>query len=297
MDRTNENFELNPKFMKHTPSYFISFLIVLIGPFLSWDKEDTQDRPIPETAFRDYCRTNNNAFSKSEKLTYKLYYNVNFIWISAGTVTFEIKEKKDHYFAQAIGRTHSGYDWIFKVRDTFQSVFDKQTLLPEESIRIVNEGNYSRYDHVKYLRNSRMAQSKMGKTRKEAELETIPIDQCVHDILSTLYAFRNTPTDQLKDHTILSLDMLMDRKKYPINLKFSGKENGKKVKGIGHLDTYLVEPKLIVGNVFSDEDGMKIWVSQDENKIPLLIESPIAVGKVKAVLDHHSGLQHPPNGY
>ena len=37
---------------------------------------------------------------------------------------------------------------------------------------------------------------------------------------------------------------------------------------------------------------MNIWVSDDENKVPLMIESPVTVGSVKAVLQSYSGLRH-----
>ena len=37
---------------------------------------------------------------------------------------------------------------------------------------------------------------------------------------------------------------------------------------------------------------MNIWVSDDKNKVPLLIESPISVGSIKAVLKSYSGLRH-----
>lgn len=285
-------------FMKLHNFLIFPFFMVLLFPFIFGMTDQTKPSVNQELpTYDDYCRTNNNTFSNAEILTYKLYYNVNFLWIGAGTVTFKIEDRGDHFFAEAIGRTHGGYDWIFKVRDTVQSIINKETLLPEETVRIVNEGSYTRYDHVKYMRNSRLARSEMGKTRNQTTSETINIDQCVHDILSTVYAFRNTPTNHLGEQSIFSLDMLLDRKKYPISMRFHNAEKGKKIKGIGPVDTYMIEPKLIVGNVFSDEDGMKIWVSQDNNKVPLLIESPIAVGKIKAVLDSHSGLKYAPNGY
>nr|MBP6540568.1 DUF3108 domain-containing protein [Saprospiraceae bacterium] len=38
---------------------------------------------------------------------------------------------------------------------------------------------------------------------------------------------------------------------------------------------------------------MHVWVSNDGNKLPLLIESPLSVGSAKAVLKSYSGLRHP----
>ncbi len=70
-----------------------------------------------------------------------------------------------------------------------------------------------------------------------------------------------------------------------------GKE-AKKIKGLGSFDVLNISPDLIEGHVFEDGDKMNIWVSNDSNRIPLLIESPLAVGSVKAVLKSHQGLKY-----
>jgi hypothetical protein len=38
---------------------------------------------------------------------------------------------------------------------------------------------------------------------------------------------------------------------------------------------------------------MVVWVSQDGNRIPVLIESPIKVGSIKAVLNAYENLKYP----
>lgn len=283
--------------------YLPHFLILFIALFWTSgqqtkgsDNEEIQQSE-DDVAVNHYCRMNNEAFQDGEQLTYKIFYNVNFIWLNAGTVTFNIRKRGDKYYASAVGKTHGGYDWFFKVRDTFFSVLDANTLLPLESTRIVNEGSYTKYDHVNYLRNSRLAESTMGKTRKEAESTVIDIDQCVHDVLSSLYAMRNTPMRELGSRDRFNIEMMLDRKKYPISLYYKGTEENKKIKGLGNLDVHLFEPTLIAGNIFKEDSKMKIWVSQDQNKIPLLIESPISVGKIKAILSDHQKLRYETKGY
>ncbi|MBY5956838.1 DUF3108 domain-containing protein [Membranicola marinus] len=287
--------------MRDFRSYFVLALLYFFLPKASIEDHPVSavetGREVVEESTNDYCRVNNRTFRDGEVLTYKLYYNINFIWIGAGTVTFKINQWGNKYYAQAIGKTYGGYDWIFKVRDTFHSVLDASTLLPIQSTRIVNEGSYTKYDQVNYMRNSRLAESTMGKSRASAESKIITIDQCVHDILSTMYAFRNTPIESLASQNKFELDMLLDRKKYPITLTYKGADDQTKVKGVGSFDTYVFEPKLIAGNIFKEEGGMKIWVSRDRNKVPLIIESPISVGKVKAILIDHKNLRYETLGY
>ena len=53
-------------------------------------------------------------FSAGEELTYKLYYNLNFIWIAAGEVKFKVEDQGDRYKLSATGRTYSSYNWFLK---------------------------------------------------------------------------------------------------------------------------------------------------------------------------------------
>ena len=106
--------------------------------------------PLPVSQDSKDCRLDNNAFSVGEELTYKLYYNWNFVWMSAGEVTFRVKDNGSQYYYAINGSTYNSYDWFFKVRDKYDTYVNKETLLPEMSIRDVQEGGYRLYEKVKY---------------------------------------------------------------------------------------------------------------------------------------------------
>ncbi|MBK8632488.1 MAG: DUF3108 domain-containing protein [Saprospiraceae bacterium] len=61
---------------------------------------------------------------------------------------------------------------------------------------------------------------------------------------------------------------------------------------MGKFKTLRITPSMVAGTVFKDETKMDIWVSDDENKIPLLIESPLSVGSGKAILKSYSNLRN-----
>ncbi|MCB0576838.1 MAG: DUF3108 domain-containing protein, partial [Saprospiraceae bacterium] len=71
------------------------------------------------------CSTTNNTFQNGEQITYKIYYNLNFVWIPAGEVVFKIFDEGSQYHYQAIGTTYSSYEWFFTVRDEYNSWVDK----------------------------------------------------------------------------------------------------------------------------------------------------------------------------
>ena len=85
--------------------------------------------------------------------------------------------------------------------------------------------------------------------------------------------------------------MFFDKEVFPINVRYDGKEK-KDIKELGKFNTIRIIPDLVEGNVFKKGDYMKLWVSDDKNKIPLLIESPVSIGSIKAVLKSHSGLRY-----
>lgn len=46
-----------------------------------------------------------------------------------------------------------------------------------------------------------------------------------------------------------------------------------------------VSPLLVAGDVFKGGENMKVWVSDDEYRIPVMVEAKIIVGSVKGILD------------
>lgn len=280
--------------MTHTGTMNWSMYILLPAVFLLTSFQSSVVTPDSGILAVDPCENSNGVFQHGEKIVYKIYYNWNFIWIAAGEVVFEVKEDGDHYHISAEGRTFKSYDWVFKVRDTYDSFVEKETLLPERTIRKVEEGNYRLYDDVAYNHAESLALSKKGKSKNDLSEESILLEKCTHDILSSIYMMRNIDFQSMPKGSTLPLSIYLDRKIYDIDVVYAGIEQEKRVRGVGKCNTLLFKPKLVVGNIFKDNEGMNVWVSNDENRIPLMIESPISVGSVKVVLKSYKGLKYDP---
>jgi len=50
---------------------------------------------------------------------------------------------------------------------------------------------------------------------------------------------------------------------------------------------------LLEGRLFKDTDALTLWVTDDENKVPIRAESEIFVGSIKMDLAEFSGLRNP----
>ncbi|NND34692.1 MAG: DUF3108 domain-containing protein [Saprospiraceae bacterium] len=255
-----------------------------IDPTEAYDYEFAEEQP---------CSVVNSVFNPGEKIVYKIYYNWGFIWIAAGEVVFNVVDKGDQYHISAAGRTYKSYDWVFKVRDYYDSYVAKETLLPKRTIRKVLEGNYRLYDDVTYQHHRSKAISKKGKSAEDLETEEVTLNGCTHDVLSSIYMMRNLDFADKPAGSRLPMNIYLDRKIYSLDVIYAGKDDAKRIKGLGQCSALEFRPQLVVGNVFKDNEGMIVWVSNDDNKIPLMIESPISVGSVKAVLSEYSGLKYP----
>jgi len=239
------------------------------------------------------CSMENVNFLPGEKLTYTIYYNWGYLWISAGSVTFEVVADGDQYRYECYGTTFKRYDNFFKVRDYFESKVDTSTLLPTHFKRDVQEGKYIRFDSIAFNQAEYEVKEFIGKNRNSVEEKNFTLEHCSHDLLSILYFLRNIDTDILSPGDELPMDVFFDKELFNLNLIYKEYDKRKKIKQLGHYPVKVFQPTLVTGNVFTEEAVMNIYISDDGNNIPLLIESPVSVGSVKAVLSSHKGLKHP----
>lgn len=256
-------------------------------PVLPVDSTDLVTALHPEA-----CPNTNFSFQGGEIIEYKLYYNLNFIWIPAARVTFTVDDLGDKYHIIAKANTLKSYDWFFKVRDHYEVIVDKETMLPLSSKRDVLEGGYKLYEEITYDQVSQKAISLRGKTKEKAVLREFPVSSCIQDILSVIYHTRNLDFKQYEPGQKFPINIFMDKEEWPLHVAYLGEKRKKKIKGLGVYDAVLLQPEVISGEVFSSDTEMFIWASNDDNRIPLLIESPISVGSIKAVMQECKGLRH-----
>ena len=240
----------------------------------------------------DVCTIYNSAFQHGEELTYKVYYNLNFVWVPAGEVVFRVNEVDEQFHYSVKGWTYSSYEWFFKVRDYYDTYVEKGSLLPTLSIRDVREGGYTLYDKINFDQKKNTAFSTRGRSKdKIKESKEYKVDPCMHDILSLVYYIRNLDFTKMYSGQKVPVKIFIDKEVWPLNMTYKGKVAKKSIHGLGKFNTIEFSPQVIEGEYFKKGTEMKIWATDDKNKVPLLIESPVAVGSVKAVLKSYKGLR------
>ncbi|MEZ4908148.1 MAG: DUF3108 domain-containing protein [Saprospiraceae bacterium] len=205
------------------------------------------------------------------------------------------KEKKDNYHLSAIGKTYSSYNWVFSVDDYFYSDIDKYTLIPKYAKRNINEGNYKILNEINFNQKSGSAKSYVKENDKDPRYSNFNFDNCMFDLLSLIYKLRNIEVDKMKKGDELNFQIILDSELYDLNFEYMGKSPSTKVNNLGVFNTFIISPSVIKGRVFDKSERMKIWISDDKAKLPLIIESPLAVGKIKVILEEYQNLVSPLN--
>ena len=122
--------------------------------------------------------------------------------------------------------------------------------------------------------------------------DTLGIEAGVYDLLTICYRFRSLDMSQVKVGDSFPFKMLYDKDTYNLGLTYKGVENIK-LRNKTKYKALKFMPKLITGDLFKKEDDMVIYVSNDDNHVPLYIETKIKVGSVKVMLQSVKNTKYP----
>ena len=231
-----------------------------------------------------------SSFQAGEWLKFKLSYSG---WMKAGNATLEIRDAqyKDQSVFHVVGKgwTTGAIKWFFKVKDRYESYFDKKTGQSYKFIRDVYEGGYTKNRIIEfdYIKNQAFIND-----IKENKKTTVPIIANIQDIVSAYYYLRNNyKSETIKVGEVVKLNMFFDSEIFGFKLKFLGRETIKTK--FGNVKCLKFRPYVMAGRVFQKEESVTLWVSADKNKVPLKIKADLRVGSLQSDLEAFKGLKHP----
>lgn len=234
----------------------------------------------------EFCGISNNSFRGGENISMIVFYNALGLYVNAGTANFSVSSErmfnKPVYHITGTGVTNSKYDWIFKVRDRYESIIDSVTLQPYKFIRNVDEGGYKKYENITFNRTANTAITAKG---------IFKVPGCIQDVVSSFFYARNINFEKYKSGDRIPFNLFLDNEVYSMYIRYMGKETIKT--RYGKFRAIKFKPLLVKGTIFEGGEGMTVYVSDDNNKVPLRIESPLLVGSVKVDLMGYQNLRYP----
>ena len=266
--------------------HFILFLIFFPGAIAQLN---TGDSIQPNRIVID--KKVNDAFQDGEWFRFRMRYGFLNTSYASATVRETIFKDQAVYHVAATGKTTGLARLFFKVDDYFDSYFEKDVVRPIHFVRNISEGNYKRHVEIEFNNNTQSGIMHDLLRKTKTEISFVPNLQ---DLVSTFYFLRNHfDLEGIQLGETASLHMIYDKKPFAFRFRFLGYENVKTKFGV--VPCVKFRPYVEEGRIFKKESGLSLWVSNDNNRIPIKVVAELSVGSLDVDLVDFKGLKHPFN--
>ncbi len=236
----------------------------------------------PSTPFV-YRKIQNNAFGVGERLG----FSVNYGFINAGDAVMSIPgydtvEGRRCYRVEFTVNSLQSFAWIYKVEDHYLTFIDVDAIAPLKFEQHIREGTYRRDFVAEFDQARHLAKTSEG---------VYKIPEYVHDIMSAFYYVRTIDFSGYVPGETVSLYNFYKDTSYALLVRFLGRQELEVEAGT--FKTIVVEPLVREGGLFKSEGRIVIWLSDDDRKIPVRVNTKVVVGSIDVELTSYSGLVGP----
>jgi hypothetical protein len=229
----------------------------------------------------------NDSFRAGESYDYKVKYG----FLTIGEAEVDVDEKiylinsRPCYKVNVLGKT-AGLTDVFKVRNTYRSYVDTLAFIPHKFIYSARENTYKRdqvmsFDHQK---------NEVVKTEKE-ESKTFNVPNNIQDVISGYYFLRTIDFSKFSIGQTVTSPLFFDENLYQMKIKYAGK--GIVHTRFGKMRVLKLNPILPKNDLFKSENAIRIWVSDDKNRVPLKIEVDFSFGTIDMEIKNYKGVKYP----
>ena len=233
--------------------------------------------------------TSLESFQEEEWFQLRLHYGIFNASYASFTLKRDTIKERPVFHAIGFGETTGLARWFFKVEDYYESYFDEKTGAPYKFIRNINEGGYTKNIEINFDHEQKTA---YVFDKKKKETNDFSIEPNVHDLVSCFYFLRNYyPKNGLDVNEAFDINMFFDNENYIFKLKYLGKETIESK--FGKVSCLKFRPVVQSGRVFKEQESVTLWVSDDNNRLPIRLQADILIGSIKADLESFKNLKHP----
>jgi len=220
------------------------------------------------------------AFTVGEKLLFDVNYGI----ITAGYAEMSIPQMdpvlgNSAFKVQFTVRSTPTFDFFFEVRDRYETYLDSIGIFPWRFEQHIKEGKFKRDYTAIFDQTNHKAKTDEG---------DFDIPAYVHDIMSAFYYARTIDYTHFKIGQRVNLQNFYKGKTNPLDIKYLGKQ--KITVDAGTFNCIIVEPLVKEGGLFKSEGRILIWLSDDERKIPVKVNTKVIIGSIDAELKEYSGI-------
>ena len=238
-------------------------------------------------------------YHPGEQLFYRVSYKAKmFPNTEVGAVeicTYEEQiDGKAKYRVEGIGRTLPTYRWFYNLEDIYRVWIDPEILRPVRFVSDIHEGDYTFESSYSYIWPDSTIHTRWRSRQRPFQEKQMKLTAESMDPISLFFTLRSAEAEDFIVGEPGTLHMVLQDTIKLIRYRYLGREN-KKIRNMGRFRTLKFECQLGTTEGYSFTDGtiFTLWVSDDDNKIPLYIESPVKIGSIQAYISGYKGLKYP----
>ena len=270
-------FRYQRVFLIHLKGFFSPlkvFLFFVIGLTLTSSVAPNQITPV---------------FKPGEEIRYRVHYG----FLNAGHATMRVTDKyymvnnRVCFRAEITGNSSGAVDAMYRIRNTWGCYFDTINYQPQKAFRSIAENKYRKREetYFDYARN-------VASIRAENDTpETVKITQRIQDMVGGYYFLRLLSYENRRIGDTIRIPAIFESETYDFKILYLGKQKIKTKKG--RINSFLLSPVMPDNKLFSGKHPIKMWISDDLNRIPLKVEAEMLVGSVDLDIEEFSNLKYP----
>ncbi|ELR72763.1 ATP-dependent exoDNAse (exonuclease V) alpha subunit - helicase superfamily I member [Fulvivirga imtechensis AK7] len=239
-----------------------------------------------------YRTIKNTSFVQGEVIEYKAHYG--FINAAEGRMIISDElyniNGRPCYKIDVFGRSVGMFDLFLRIRDNWGTYLDTASIITHKFYRVIEEGKYRKNEIVDFDPEKNVAKVRsFDKKKQEWRVpEAFEVPDNVQDLVSGYYYIRTIDFDSLDNGDIIKIDAFFDKELYDFKVRFIGRETIKTK--LGHIRSVVLSPIMPENSLFNGENSVKVWISDDRNKVPLKIKAEMFVGAVEIdITSYHKG--------
>lgn len=252
---------------------------------LSFVKSASVHRPADQarTSTDTLRMMKNNAFTIGEFLK----FDVNYGFVTAGEAVMTISDttvigSRKCYRVDFKVDSKPVFNWVYKVVDRYSTFVDAAGLFPWRFEQHIREGGFTRdftadFDQINHI----------ARTSEK----NYPIPPYVHDIMSAFYFARTIDFSGFHPGQRIHLQNFYKDSTYGLDVCFRGRQQVEVP--AGKFNCIVVEPLAREGGLFKSDGRVFVWLTDDERKLPVKVNTQIIIGSINSELTEIRGINGP----
>ena len=221
-----------------------------------------------------------------EILHYLVTYQWGPIYLEVGDVEFSthlLSASDTIWQFDGWGTSRPHWNWFYPVDSRYKSLSSAQ-FLPMQFSRIGHEGRHE-YNRIYHWEKAGIRLESEDAEIDSQRLLTADGSISWRDVMTAIHWTRHIDWNKKKEGEIISLNLILDGEFHQSHMTFEGLQWWTDPRQDSTYSCWVFRPKLIDGTVFKANDEMRVFVTADERRLPLYVETELVVGKAKIYLN------------